>query len=184
MRQAQGGARRGKAQRGGHACARRPAAARGRALGGGGVLARPGPVGGGGRRRRGGDSTAAAADSGGEKLGEREEVAVELTEGSFWAGNGRRWKLGVEGRSSGKTAMAGNDLSSISAGFGHGRARGWSEWVDGEAAQLGVRRIEAGWRGLAGGITNDGRRDELGFAQSSHCARKGNGMDCTGNLSV
>ena len=100
---------------------------------------------------------------------------MELTEGSFWAGNGRRWKLGVEGRSSGKTAMAGDGLSSISAGFGHGRARGWSEWVDGEAAQLGVRRIEAGWRGLAGGITNDGRRDELGFARSAHGARKGNG---------
>ena len=53
VRQAQGGARRGKAQRGGHARARRPAAARGRALGGGGVLARPGPVGGGGGRWRG-----------------------------------------------------------------------------------------------------------------------------------
>ena len=100
---------------------------------------------------------------------------MELTEGSFWAGNGRRWKLGIEGRSSGMTAMAGDGLSSISAGFGHGRARGWSEWVDGEAAQLGVRRIEAGWRGLAGGMTNDGRRDELGFARSAHGARKGNG---------
>ena len=63
----------------------------------------------------------------------------------------------------------------ISAGAGHGRARGWSEWVDGEAAQLGVRRIEAGWRGLAGGMTNDGRGDELGFARSAHGARKGNG---------
>ena len=71
--------------------------------------------------------------------------------------------------------MADGGLSSISAGFGHGRARGWSEWVDGEAAQLGVRRIEAGWRGLAGGMTNDGRRDELGFARSAHGARKGNG---------
>ena len=108
----------------------------------------PAACAGGGRRVprwRGGDSTAVAADSGWEKLGEREEVAVELTEGSFWAGNGRRWKLGIEGRSSGMTAMAGDGLSSISAGFGHGRARGWSEWVDGEAAQLEVRRIEVGW---------------------------------------
>ena len=45
--------------------------------------------------------------------------------------------------------MADDSLSSISAGFGHGRARGWSEWVDGEAAQLGVRRIEAGRRAVA-----------------------------------
>ena len=102
-------------------------------------------------RWRGGDSTAAAADSGGEKLGEREEVAVELTEGSFWAGNGRRWKLGIEGRSSGTTAMAGDGLSSISAGFGHGRARGWSEWVDGEAAQLGCDESKRGGEGWPAG---------------------------------
>ena len=113
---AERGAREGTERSGARTRARRPAAARGRVLG------------------SGGDSTAAAADSGGEKLGEREEVAVELTEGSFWAGNGRRWKLGVEGRSSGKTAMAGDNLSSILAGFGYGRARGWSEWVDGEVA--------------------------------------------------
>ena len=47
--------------------------------------------------------------------------------------------------------------------------------MDGEAAQLGVRRIEVGWRGLAGGMTNDGRRDELGFARSARGARKWNG---------
>ena len=38
---------------------------------------------------------------------------------------------------------------------GLSRARGWSEWVDGEAAQLGVRRIEAGRRAVAG-ATNGG----------------------------
>ena len=48
-----------------------------------------------------------------------------------------------------KTAMADGGLSSISAGVGHGRACGWSEWLDGEAVQLGVRRIEAGRRAVA-----------------------------------
>ena len=45
--------------------------------------------------------------------------------------------------------MASGGLSSISAGVGHGRACGWSEWLDGEAVQLGVRRIEAGRRAVA-----------------------------------
>ena len=51
--------------------------------------------------------------------------------------------------------MASGGLSSISAGVGHGRARGGMEELRGEVAQLGVRRIEVGRRGLAG-ATSDG----------------------------
>ena len=47
--------------------------------------------------RRGGAAAAVVADFGGEKDGEREEVAVVLTEGSFWAGKCRRWELNEEG---------------------------------------------------------------------------------------
>ena len=42
-----------------------------------------------------------------------------------------------------------------SAGVGHGRARGWMEELRGEVAQLGVRRIEVGRRGLAGATSDD-----------------------------
>ena len=95
--------------------------------------------------------------------------------GRFGAEETPERELDGVGWSSGRTAMASGGLSLISAGFAHGRSRGRSEWVDDEAAQLGVRRIEAGWRGLAGGMTNDGRREELGFARFAHGARKGNG---------
>ena len=51
--------------------------------------------------------------------------------------------------------MASGGLSSISAGVEHGRARGGMEELRGEVAQLGVRQIEVGRRGLAG-ATSDG----------------------------
>ena len=41
-----------------------------------------------------------------------------------------------------------------SAGVGHGRARGGMEELRGEVAQLGVRRIEVGRRGLAGATSD------------------------------
>jgi len=66
--------------------------------------------------------------------GERSSAAMAKLDGN--SGGGRR-------------------LCSISAGFAHGCARGGSEWVDGEAVQLGVRRIEAGRRAVAG-ATNGG----------------------------
>ena len=50
---------------------------------------------------------------------------------------------------------------------GLGRARGWSEWVDGEAAQLGVRRIEAGRRAVAG-ATSSARSAQLVVHASSN----------------
>ena len=49
----------------------------------------------------------------------------------------------------------GRRLGLTSAGVGHGRARGGMEELRGEVAQLGVRRIEVGRRGLAG-ATSDG----------------------------
>ena len=51
--------------------------------------------------------------------------------------------------------MADGILGLTSAGVGHGRARGWTEELRGEVAQLGARRIEVGRRGLAG-ATSDG----------------------------
>jgi len=42
-----------------------------------------------------------------------------------------------------------------SAEVGHGRARGGMEELRGEVAQLGVRRIEVGRRGLAGATSDD-----------------------------
>ena len=51
--------------------------------------------------------------------------------------------------------MAGGGLCSISVGVGHGRARGGMEELRGEVAQLGVRRIEVGRRGLAGATSDD-----------------------------
>jgi len=115
-------------------------------------------------RRRGGDSTAAAADSGGEKLGEREEVAVELTEGSFWAGKCRRWELNEEGRSSTRTAMVAATETPDSAGKQLERARGGAEWLRGEVARLQARRIEVGWRALAGATNDDGPSSSLRYA--------------------
>ena len=96
--------------------------------------------GGGARsRRRGGTAAAVVADSGGEKVGEREEVVVELTEDSFWAGMGRRWVVDGEGEAPGRTAMATVVWGLISAGVGHDRAHGWSEWVRGELQWLEAR---------------------------------------------
>ena len=51
--------------------------------------------------------------------------------------------------------MASGGLCSISVGVGHGRARGGMEELRGEVAQLGVRRIEVGRRGLAGATSDD-----------------------------
>ena len=44
----------------------------------------------------------------------------------------------------------------ISAGVGHGRARGWMEEARGEAARLWVRGIEAGWREVVGAELDGG----------------------------
>ena len=68
----------------------------------------------------------------------------------IWAEKGRRWELDGEGGAPKRTAMATAVWGLISAGVGHGRARGGAEWVRGEVARLGVRRIKAGQRGLAG----------------------------------
>ena len=101
-----------------------------------------------------------APESSGEEVGEGEEVAAELTVGSIWAEKGREREFDGEGRSSAerqwRTAVCGLD----SADGGLNRARGWSEEVRGEVARLGVRRIEAGQRGLAA-ATSGGIQLEL-----------------------
>ena len=67
----------------------------------------------------------------------------------------------------GADSDGGGGLSLISAGFAHGRSRGGSEWVDGEAAQLGVRRIEAGRRAVFG-ATSSARSAQLVVHASSN----------------
>ena len=52
------------------------------------------------------------------------------------------------GEARGGASMVDGGLVRDFGRVGLDRARGWSEWVDGEAAQLGVRRIEAGRRAL------------------------------------
>ena len=70
--------------------------------------------------------------------------------------------------------MASGGLSSISAGVEHGRARGGMEELRGEVAQLGVRRIEVGRRGLAG-ATSDGDFARFCSLELDLAQRKENG---------
>ena len=44
------------------------------------------------------------------------------------------------------------------------RARGGAEWLQGEVARLQARRIEAGWRALAGAMNDDGSSSSLRYA--------------------
>ena len=85
-----------------------------------------------------------------KKVGEDKGLAGKLTAGSVWAEGGRRGKIDERGWSSGerqwRPAMAGP----IPAVFGRGQAREWVEEGKGEAARLGARRIEAGWRWVVG----------------------------------
>ena len=67
-----------------------------------------------------------------------------LTTSSNRSEDGRRSGLDGEGRSLAGMAMAAAVWGLISAGVGHGRARGGAEWVRGEVARLWARRIEAG----------------------------------------
>ena len=122
-------------------------------------------------RGRGSEPAAVAADSLGEKVGEGEEVAAELTVGSIWAEKGREREFDGEGRSSAerqwRTAVCGLD----SVGGGFNRARGWSEVVRGEVKRLGVRRIEVGRRGTAGADV-DGELCSAWLRASSGMKRK------------
>ena len=70
--------------------------------------------------------------------------------------------------------MASGGLSSISAGVEHGHARGGMEELRGEVAQLGVRRIEVGRRGLAG-ATSDGDFARFCSLELDLAQRKENG---------
>ena len=70
--------------------------------------------------------------------------------------------------------MVSGGLSSISAGVEHGRARGGMVELRGEVAQLGVRRIEVGRRGLAG-ATSDGDFARFCSLELDLAQRKENG---------
>ena len=60
-----------------------------------------------------------------------------------------------------KTTMAADALEVDSTGVWLKRARGGVETVDGKAAQLWARRIETGWRGLAGATSGGGSSSPL-----------------------
>ena len=70
--------------------------------------------------------------------------------------------------------MASGGLSSISARVGHGRARGGMVELRGEVAQLDVRLIEVGRRGLAG-ATSDGDFARFCSLELDLAQRKENG---------
>ena len=109
-------------------------------------------------RRRGSDSTAAAPI----RVGKR-----PVSEGRSYGCSPRfNLKRRMAGRwSSTRGAKLGAELDEDSNGgrrlgldfgrVGHGRARGWTEELRGEVAQLGARRIEVGRRGLAGATSVD-----------------------------
>jgi len=56
------------------------------------------------------------ADSGGDRVGEREQIVEELTAVRFEAEDGRERELGVERRSSTEIGNGGRGLSSIRPG--------------------------------------------------------------------
>ena len=101
-------------------------------------------------RRRGGTAEAVAADSGGDRVGERKQIMEELTAVRFEAEDGRERELGVEGRSSMADGDGGGGLDADLAGERLERPRDGAEEVDSKVTRLWARRIEAGWRGLAG----------------------------------
>ena len=110
-------------------------------------------------RRRGGQTAAAQRGFGWGKSREARAGRGEAYRGSIlgggWPEGGRRREGRSSGRSLTKTAMADGVWGLTSAGVGHGRARGWTEELRGEVAQLGARRIEVGRRGLAGATSDD-----------------------------
>ena len=67
------------------------------------------------------------------------------------AEDGRERELGVEGRSSTADGDGGGGLDADLAGKRLERPWDGAEEVDSKVARLWARRIEAGWRGLAGG---------------------------------
>ena len=102
-----------------------------------------------GRGKRGGAHQ--GLDLGGEDLGEGARRRG-------WSSGRRQWRTEF--------------CSSISAGERLEQVRDGTEWGRGEVAQLGVRRIEAGWRAVAG-ATNGGDSSSCSAQQLG----KGIGMD-------
>ena len=83
-------------------------------------------------------------DSGGDRVGEREQIVEELTAVRFEAEDGRERELGVERRSSTGLSMVAGGRGLDSVRIGHGRARGWMEEVRGELARHWAQGNEAG----------------------------------------
>ena len=83
-------------------------------------------------RRRGGTAEAVAADSGGDSVGEREQIVEELTAVRFEAARRRGAELDGD-----RPWLPRSELDSV--GVGHGRARGGMDELRGEVAQLRAR---------------------------------------------
>ncbi|XP_039841643.1 keratin, type I cytoskeletal 9-like [Panicum virgatum] len=128
-------------------------------------------AGGGGRRSRRRSDAGGRGNEG--KKGQGAGGACGEAHHGLESGGGRPEK-GVRrrGRSSAGTTMVAGSLELDPVGFGLNRARGWVEELRGEAAQLGARDIEAGWREVAGAASDD----TSARAQLHVNARKEKGM--------
>ena len=126
---------------------------------GGGARARAGALRDGERRRlarprrRGDVPEAAAAESEGEKVGEEEEMARNLTVRPNRAKEGRERELDERGEASGGNNGGRGGLDADLAGEWLNRAQEGVVELRGEAREVGARRIEAEWRGSAGGTS-------------------------------
>ena len=116
-------------------------------------------------RRRGGVPTPAARDLSGERDGEKEEVARNLTVRSNRAEEGRERELDGRGEASGGNNGGHSGLDADLARERLNRAREGVVELRGEARKVGARRIEAEWRGSAGG-TSTASSTRLGSARA------------------
>jgi len=71
--------------------------------------------------------------------------------------------------------MAAGDGDPIPAGERPNRGRGWVEELWGKAARLGARGIEAGWRGVAGVVSDSELCSAWLVSSSSRKKKKGTG---------
>ena len=121
-------------------------------MGAGGVRARRAAR----SRRRGGAAAAIAPESKGETDGEQEEVAGDLTGGSFCAKEGRRKVVDGEAKLRQRTAMASSGLSTMLDRFG----RKTTQTGSGRRGVGGRRVCAAPGATNRGGAASSGRRGE------------------------
>ena len=96
----------------------------------------------------GGAPAAAVPESEGERDGEHEGIASDLTAGSIWAEGGWRVEIDVRGGALVGTTMVAGGVGLDSAGERLNRARGGMAWVQarrGRSGREGFKRGGEGW---------------------------------------